>query len=344
MDNGPSSSQAAADPATQRSSSTPPEAERATHFQFTNKMLQLEGAYFRRALDTGEPVYCLDLGELKVTVPVRSLFGELDIARTSSDGRLLGSVERALRYVSEIRHGDPIPREMLDGGCSWPVEERHRTVARQRLTLHLAAWIAGHSLEALDQQQIEMLAEDPQTKKRVASAFEEAAARLGLKGERRKEVFDRFEAVSRELAAVEALHDRYARVRTVADKVGRAASLCAREGGMTDELVRTQLLMRKPMRDFERLFASVDAQAGDITAMLRNLDGQIAGIRSLRDKLNFKLMRWNHIAARWHDVPIELGEALDTAMRETYRFLARHYAPRRDWHLEGRAVAKTAMI
>ena len=107
---------------------------------------------------------------------------EFDLSPETGDGKLLGIVEKALRYVREIKPNDSIPHELLDGTASWTVEEKHRTIARNRLTIQLVSWLTGGETLVVDLTQLEQIADDPKTKTRVQEAFTKAAEKLGLGG------------------------------------------------------------------------------------------------------------------------------------------------------------------
>ena len=82
---------------------------------------------------------------------------------------LLDVVEKGLRFVHEIRPGDSIPSELLDGTASWRVEERHRRRARGRLMAQLIAWTAGEGLMTADDGAFEALAANPHATNLVLS-------------------------------------------------------------------------------------------------------------------------------------------------------------------------------
>src|SRR5882724_8269649 len=110
----------------------PGASERTTTFSFQNKLFGLEGGYFSMTRDSKEPVFHVMLGELRAALPLPMLREEFKIAVDSPDDRLLGIVEKSLRFVKEIYPNDTIPRELLDGSASWAVEERHRQIAKSR--------------------------------------------------------------------------------------------------------------------------------------------------------------------------------------------------------------------
>ena len=328
---------------TQSQASTPDEdgpapvytSDRSTFFAFEHKVFTVKGAHFKLA-DTGEPLYHADLGDLKCSISIPSLRNEFAIKPDSNDGKLLALIEKSLRYVKEILPGDSIPKELLDGSCSWTVEERHRKLARNRMTVQLAAWLSGGESDVGDANQLERLANDPQTRQRVQQAFEEAAEKIGLGRDRRQEVIDRFETLCRELAYIEALRERFQHVRMIMVRLAEAIAIYKQERTMAEEIVRVQTLMRNPDGEFQNDFGLVDAHTSEILTMLKKIDMQLAFIRENRDDLHYKLMKWDELIDKWQNTKIEKGETLENLCRATYRFVAQHYPQRSDWQLQNK--------
>jgi hypothetical protein len=309
--------------------------DRSTHFAFTHKVFGIKEAVFKLASNE-EPLFQVDLGDLKCGVAISSLRNEFSIKPDSDDGKLLDLVEKALRFVKEIRPGDSIPKELLDGSCSWSVQERHRKLAHNRMTVQLVAWLSGGDADISDAGQLDKLANDPETKQRVQKAFAEAADKIGLGRERASEVIDRFETLARELAYIEALRERFQHVRLIMVKIAEMSQLYKQERAIMEELVRVQMLMRNPDGEFQNDFALVDGHTCEILSMLKKIDMQIAFIRSNRDDLHYKLMKWDDLIGKWEQVKMERSEVLENLMRATYRFVAQHFPVRSNWQLQNK--------
>jgi hypothetical protein len=309
--------------------------DRSTHFAFGHRVFSIKDAVFRLS-PTEEPLFRVDLGDLKCGISIPSLRNEFSIKPDSDDGKLLALVEKALRFVKEIHPGDSIPKELLDGTCSWSVEDRHRALARNRMTVQLAAWLNGGQSDTTDASSLEKLASDPETKQRVQKAFIEAAEKIGLGRERAPEVIDRFETLARELAYIEALRDRFQHVRMIMVRLNETMGHYKSERAVSEDIVRVQMLMRNPDAEFQNDFGMVDAQTSEILTMLKKIDVQIAFIRANRDDLHYKLMKWDDLISKWGAVKIEKSEPLENLVRATYRFVAQHYPQRSDWQLQNR--------
>ena len=117
--------------------------DRSQAFTFEHKVFSMAGGYFAYVKNTKEPAFHLPLGDLKGAIALPTLRMEFDLTPETNDGKLLDIVDKALRYVKEIRPNDSIPHELLDGTASWTVEEKHRTIARNRLTVQLVSWLTG---------------------------------------------------------------------------------------------------------------------------------------------------------------------------------------------------------
>jgi hypothetical protein len=206
---------------------------------------------------------------------------------------------------------------LLDGTASWTVEEKHRTIARNRLTIQLVSWLTGGETLVVDLTQLEQIADDPKTKTRVQEAFTKAAEKLGLGGDRKQEVVDMIDKLARELSYIEALRDRYTQV-------------------IRNEIFRMQVLIRSPVADFDSMFTQADAQTGEILAVLRNIAAQTKFIRDMRDELHHRLMLWDEMINPWTAITVERSPEIEALLKDTYRFLARNFAISNDWPLAGR--------
>lgn len=335
----PSDDPTAADAPAKGGAGAPAAAEpndRSRIFSFEHKLFTVDGGYFAIQRSTGEAAFHVPLGDLKGAIPLSTLRYEFRVNENSADGKLLDIVEKSLRYVREIRPFDSVPHELLDGSASWSVEERHRQIARNRLTVQLASWMTGGESVIQDAARLEQAAQDPETKQRVQEAFTRLAEKVGLGKERRQEVVDMIDAVARELAYIEALRDRYGRVRYISAQLAVLNGLYRRDSGIRNEIFRMQVLIRPPVANFDTMFGQVDAQTGEILSVVKNLQAQFRFIREMRDELHFRLMLWDEMIDQWSSTPVEKSPEIETLLKETYRFLARHFGQAVEWPLASR--------
>ena len=313
----------------------PKPVDRSTHFHFAHKLLALKGGHFSISSTTEEPVFNVALGELKAALTLPTLAEEFGIAPESDDGKLLAIIAKSLKFVKEIRHDDSIPRELLDGTSSWTVEPQHRATARARITVNLIAWVNGESATTSDPRVIQKIAEDPETQARLNDALGSVAEKLGYGRDNKEKVLEQIDVVARELAYIEALRDRHGKIRMIDRKITDAGKLYRRERSIVEDVQRIQVLMKNPIAEFGGILQAVDAQTGELLSVLRNLRHQIDFVRTMRDELHTRFMRWEEMIQVWDPVPSERGDAIEAALRTTYRFLARYFPQRTDWTLNG---------
>jgi hypothetical protein len=302
---------------------------RSTHFQFEHKVFAVEGARFALSAER-EPMFYVTLGKLDAALRLPLLCSEFGIAPESPDGRLLAVVAEGLRYVKEIRPGDSVPRELLDGSASWSVEEWHLVRARQRLVVQLAAHRGGRDAARLDDAGLTQLADDPETKRRFAAGLDDIADRLQLAGGRAA-VEARLELIAREFAYIEALRERFDLVRGILDKTEQVVRAFRGDRGMVQDVSRIRTLLLKPLGQIAARFDELYADTGEIAGVLRMLDAHVTLIRQVRDELHARLLPWDPVVAQWQMLVPSRSPATEAAVRQLYQFAAQHFAQGKDW-------------
>ena len=309
----------------------PRDAQKPTHFAFEHQVFAVKDAYFGLSPSTGEPCYHVPLGDVKASLALDTIASSFHIGKNSTDAQLLDIVKSSLKYVKEIRPGDSIPSEILDGTASWKVEPHHREIARARISVQLTSWMTGKHLESIDSAELEMIAANPETKRKVQEALDMMAEKLGLTGDAKKDVVNRFEDLAREMAYVEALRERFGKIQRLYANFGALAGLYKRERSILEEIMRIRVLMKKPVDDITAIFEQVDVNTGEIMNTMRKFAAQVRYIRSMRDDLHQRFLRWDDLLARWEGVAIEAGPVVDRLTRTTYQFVARHFPQANDW-------------
>jgi hypothetical protein len=301
---------------------------RSTHFQFEHKVFAVEGARFALGAER-EPMFYVTLGKLDAALRLPLLRSEFGIAPESPDGKLLAVVAEGLRYVKEIRPGDSVPRELLDGSASWHVEEWHLLRARQRLVVQLAANRDGRDAARLDDAGLTQLADDPETKRRFTAALDDIADRLQLEGG--KAVEARLEAIAREFAYIEALRERFDLVRCALDKTEQVARAFRGDRGMLQDISRVRTLLMRPVAHIAARFDELYADTGEVAGVLHMLDAHVTLVRQTRDDLHTRLMLWDPVVAQWQMLVPSRSPATEAAVRQLYQFAAQHFAQGKDW-------------
>lgn len=305
-----------------------------TVFDFSFKLFTLPGANFTLAAD-GEPVLNIQLGDMRASLPFETIRASFDLKEYPHDVELLELVERSLEYVKVIRPGEAIPGELLDGTASWTVEDRHRLGAKGRLVAQLIAWLDGKEPPKLDLFQFQRVEEDEGNRARFQEAVGAVTAKLGLAAERKQEVIGRVDQLAQELSYIEALRERYGKVREIARTLTQLAQVYRSESDITADISRVRVLLRKPLAEFEHQFDHVEAQTGEILGTLRNYHTQIKFIRQVRDEVHTALLDWDEVIRAWHNIGVGRSVSAESAIKQTYRFAASRFIEAQVWRRGG---------
>jgi hypothetical protein len=327
------------------SADPPPEDEvyeskssRSTHFVFHHKLFALPDAVFRTGIDKTQ-VLEVKLGEHRAALPlstVRAEFSIDDPGRADSD--MMAIVEKGLRYVREIRPGDSIPRELLDGTASWSVDQRHTMIARGRVIVQLVSWLNGEEAVVIDLAQLEQVSNDPLVGKQVGQAILEVCKKLGIPPARQNIVAERIEGLARELAYIEALRDYAGKVSGINEKLKKFSRLYHRDVLFWPELQRMKALIGKPIEQINSYFDQVDSQTSKILIAIKNYNATVNFIRDIRDEIHGALMDWDLYIKDMEELPLERLRAHEAVLRKLYGFLARTFPQSREWPLFMKAI------
>lgn len=302
----------------------------STHFAFEHRIFKVNGAHFMLSGQDRIPALRVKVGDLEASVPLESLCTEFGIDEDSQDGKLLVTVRKGLNYVKDIRPGDTIPRELLDGSASWSIEEKHLERAKNRLMAQIAKWVTGDNI-SMAESDIQAELAKPETKERIQSGVADIAEKLGMGKERKQEVLDLVDRVARELAYIEALRDRFTYASAIQTKLVQVIALHRGDRQFISEVQRVRTLMEPPIRDFSFIFDQVDAQTGEILTVLRSYDKQINFIREMRDELHKKIMIWDEVIETWNIDLSTRSKGIREAVQSTYRFVAYNFPQAQDW-------------
>jgi hypothetical protein len=312
----------------------PRKASKPTHFAFEHTVFSVKDAWFSLSPVSGDAVYNVPLGDVRATLPIDTVAGSFNIKEKSADAELLQTVKRSLKFVKEIRPGDSIPSELLDGTASWKVEPHHRDIAHARITVQLVSWMSGKPMESIDAAELESIATLPETKKKVQEAFEVLAEKLGLGRERKQEVVAKIEELAREMSYIEALRERAQKIQKLYAGFGHLTSVYKRERSILEDINRVRILMKKPVTDIGEIFEQIDGNTGEILNTMKKFAAQIKYIRDQRDDLHHRFMKWDGLLHEWSDIVLERSARLDRLTRVTYQFAARHFPLNTEWGLQ----------
>lgn len=301
---------------------------------------------FRRAETDSTPVMVITLGERQVALPLRALQREFAIADDSPDGRMLALIAESLEFVSVLRIGDPLPREVCTGEASWEPDAMHLAIASTRLRMQLVAWRnAGTATDAPEMSTETMLrmADDPAVAAQVQDALDHAATALGLDG--RAAVEQLLDGLAQELAFIEALRDRFLRpVQSMTRNIEHMVQSWRGDTSQMETLTQVRRLIRVALREIARQFDDLDAQTGEVMAALRNADRQRAFVRTGRDWLYRSQRAWQPIVDDWDAAGTNYDEVSRSLLISTYRFLAPRYMPVTEWLSPARSDRNKAPV
>ncbi|MBT6139408.1 MAG: hypothetical protein HOH65_18195 [Rhodospirillaceae bacterium] len=300
----------------------------ATHFAFEHKIFTVEGAKFLLSGSEKEPSMKVNVGEYDAVIPIDQICDEFSIDKESTDGKLLETVKKGLLYVRDIRPGDTIPRELLDGSASWSIDDKHRSFARNKLIVNVSNWAGKKPPTPLTPDRAAKLAEDKEVKtvyeKGVHDISQKTSATVGS-------IRSNIDKISRELAYIEALGDRYQLARKIMEKLNVIQKGYEKDQQRKGEVERIKFLMEPPITGFIKVFREVEGISSDPVSMAGNITDTIAFVREKRDELHRAMMVWDEIIEVW-DIDIsQRTKEVRQAMDFTYRFVATHFPQNQDW-------------
>jgi plasmid stabilization system protein ParE len=311
----------------------PKKADKSKTFAFDHAVFQVKGAYFGFGKDGDSVCLHVPLGDIMAALPIEAVKIQFQIPKDSEDAKLLDVAEKSMKFVKRIQPGDCIPAEILDGTASWRVEPHHIARANARISMQIISWMSGKPVEVSDSAELEGLANNPETKKKIQEAFELLAEKLGLGRANKNQIVEMIEQLARETSYIEALRERFQKIQKIYGGFNVLFAAYKRERGVQDEVGRIRILMKKPVEDISGIFLQIDANTGEVFNALKRLRETISYIRSKRDELHQRFMLWDEILVAWEGVPLERDGRMDKLVRITYRFIARHFPQDSEWSL-----------
>jgi hypothetical protein len=294
---------------------------------------KMEDIHFQLSELEKEPTLIAKIAKNDVVLTFKGIAKEFNIQPDTADGAMLEQVGKGLRYVKGLRIGDPLPKEILTREASWSLAARHQEIAYQRVSLQLVNWLSGGDSMITDPDELLQLADDPLTKKQISVAFGEAAEKLGYGKDEKEKVVKHVEELAKELAYIEALRDRFRRIKVMDEKIQGLRRLYGREKSVLEIADQVARLGERAVKEFEKMFLEIDAQTGEILSVLKNLSTQIPYIRDKRDDLHIRLMAWEELLDRWSQAQVKMSQANLVLLRDTYKFLAPRFMVVKEWIL-----------
>jgi len=298
---------------------------RTTHFDFAHNVFKVPKARFYKPDNMDAPVFVVDLGDLQGELRFKNLKKTFSIAEDGHDSKMMETVVEALKFVEDVRPGDRIPNEILDGSSSWTVSPKHKLLAKNRLEVQLIKLISTEPVDIKTPEQMTAFLSTKENKAKLREAFKKAAVGLGLKEDDSTAVLLRLELLSRELCYIEALREAFGVVPGIAIRMKQLQELYHGDMRMMDTVERVKKLLKKGLQEYQAIFAEMDQQTGDIVGTMKSLDTQIAMIRERRDKLRYLQMKWTPLVRAWSELILGQGARVQDLLGRTYRFLATRF-------------------
>lgn len=299
-----------------------------THFAFENKVFHVEGCFFSMTEGTREVIFNIPIGDLTGSVRLNSLMAEFGIAEGSTDDRLINLVKRGIPYVRQIRPGDIIPSEVLDGTASWQIDPQHAALAMNRLSMRLVNWLMGSDLDTMDKSAVLAMSEDEDIKARVNEGLDKAAKQIKRK---KTEVISRFENLAKELAYIEALRDYYTSIYQLYARLKGFQKIYSDDANFIQEIERMKQLMKPPVERVRETFENLDLETMEVLPLIKSYEAKVNLIRTSRDQLHLDTTVWQDLQAIWEGVPDDRCEEAKIALQNTYKFLAKNFTVSHSW-------------
>lgn len=300
-------------------------------FDFEHKVFQLKPCTFSRAPGDSRIITTLILEGLVVRVPISAIKKHFSIDDGSKDDQLLAKVVRALQYVREVRPGDTIPTEVLDGRASWLVDPRFRELAQAKLELSLVDGFNGGPALVVAASDAVAMVQASEFKQKIEVARAESARLIGIPPERVDDINDTLSQLAGEISYIEALRERFAIAKRILWQLRQIRSPDRYGRQATEDAARIVALLQRPVEQLVQRFKDIDAKLGRTHQLLKSPVPSINFIRKSRDDLRQVYLNWEEILVMWENVAPEDDEALQVAMRQTYRFAANRFPQTARW-------------
>lgn len=309
----------------------PQEATSNTHFVFQHKCFEVPGAVFRMNRAEETVALHLNLGGAAASVDLQQLAKTFNIHPEEPDGLMLDMVRRGLRYVREIRPGDSIPNELLDGTASWSIDPMHYERAHSKLLVQLVNWMTAGSSAIDNAADVLRLIEKPEIKEKINDAFSAAAQQLGLRDNGKDQVIAMIGQLANELAYIEALRDKVNGYFAIKRKLKDLASAYRSDRRVAETIDRANTLLNPPLTKLREQLQLVDGQTAEILSSLRRLKATIQYLRDSRDSLREFVVLWHDLDTAWAELRVERNSQAEALIARTYRFAATHYSMTQRW-------------
>ena len=272
------------------------------------------------------PMFVVEMGGGQGIISLADLRKTFLIAAGSHDDKLIDRAAAGLHYVPDIKPGDDIPNELLDGSASWTVARRHKQIARDKLQVQLLSWMSGAPVSYASPDDLKKILGSDDSRKALKDAFGKAAVALGHKATESEKVLDRIETLARELCYIEALRERAHEVVKIQQNLEALTKVYGSDLKVSADIGRMKILIVKGANELRDILDNVDAETADVLGALMSIDAVIKSVRRARDELHYILMEWDPTMAKWQNLNMVKSQEIDRALASTYQFLAQRFS------------------
>lgn len=273
-----------------------------------------------------QPMFVVEMGGGQGIISLKNLRRTFFIEAGSHDDGLIDRAAAGLHYVPDIRPGDEIPNEILDGSASWTVARRHKQIARDKIQVQLLSWMSGAPVSYASQEDLKKILASDENKRGLKDAFARAAVALGFQASESEKVLDRVETLARELCYIEALRERAHDVSKIQVNLETLTKVYSADLRVSSDISRMKILIVKGVNELRDILDNIDAESADVMGALMSIEYIIKAVRKARDDLHHILMEWDPAMARWQNLNMVKSQEIDKAMSITYQFLAQRFS------------------
>ena len=302
--------------------------------QFQHPFFQTNAdGYFHLDLADCKPVYVINLGDQGGIISLQSIKQELRLGDYGADEAMLNAVCGALKFVDEIRVGDSLPSEIINGEASWEPEAHHRTIADRRVVAAMVKWSEGLDGPISELNDLQRFTKEHVNQDKIAQALRRLDETVGSESRGLLRIQPVLKRLAKELSYIEAQRDTIERVR----RIGRILEHIRRIGGGqasdTHEVTGVLRSFKPMIQMFDKHLASVDDQVDEFLAAVSAHETLFVHIQQVRNELRYQLKAWDEYLPDWDSVSRKNVNAFDvsTKIGDLYRFLAPLYAPVDEW-------------
>lgn len=302
--------------------------------QFQHPFFQTNAdGYFHLDLADCKPVYVINLGDQGGIISLQSIKQELRLGDYGADEAMLNAVCGALKFVDEIRVGDSLPSEIINGEASWEPEAHHRTIADRRVVAAMVKWSEGLDGPISELNDLQRFTKEHVNQDKIAQALRRLDETVGSESRGLLRIQPVLKRLAKELSYIEAQRETVERIR----RIGRILEHIRRVGGGqasdTHEVTAVLRLYKYMMGIFDEELASVDDQVAQFLAAVSANETLFEHIRQVRNELRCQLMAWEEPLSHWQGVTRKNIDSAEVASKisDLYRFLAPLYAPIDEW-------------